>query len=238
MKNLLVVGARPDSIGAHVAAWAQMLGSHNKIMTAGETAHEDVEFTADSLEQSIAWADELFHDYEPMHDVVCTVGVNHEGTLSDPYTLGLMEEDFCINVLGPMAVLQAWLNYWRSHEHANVGQLNFVVISSNSAGVVRSTGLPYNASKAALSMAVKCAARHTAANFDLLSIYAYEPGWVDNTPMSNDVAHRIPKGVPFTRTPGGRTITPEDLASIIVHNLRLNTGMLNGTTLRIDGGES
>lgn len=236
MKNLLVIGARPGSIGDAVVREARIMGGYSKVITAGISG-EDISLSLDRPLDARQWIEDVFNETHEMHDVVCTVGVNDDGTLRDPYTLRLLDDAFHINVLAPLVLMEAWLTYWRSHD-IHHDSLHFAVISSNSAQVPRSTGLPYCTTKAALSAAVRCVARSEAAVFDRLSVYAYEPGWVAGTPMSNDVTARLPKGVAPTRTPGGRMIKAQDLASIIVNNLRLGTSMLNGCTIRIDGGEA
>jgi hypothetical protein len=68
-------------------------------------------------------------------------------------------------------------------------------------------------------------------------IYGYEPGLLRGTPMTQEVKprtdappHRMP-GVPA----GG--IDPARLAQLIGHNIAQGGYELNGTMIRLDGGE-
>lgn len=238
-RNLLIIGAKPNSIGEAVLEAAD---NDWNIYTAGvsdEGSYLDVgAWAGTSAKRAIAEVIGM----APMHAVVCTAGINHEATLAvDDWALGDLEESFQVNVLGPLAVLEQWLRYWEQdgglHRGEDDENLHFVMMSSNSAGVVRSTGLPYNASKAALSMAVRCVARSVARRDTRISVYGYEPGWVEGTPMSQEVMDRLPNDVEITRVPGLRTMRREDLGNMIVRNFGV-VGMMNGCLLRVDGGEA
>lgn len=112
----------------------------------------------------------------------------------------------------------------------------FVVVSSNSAHVPRSESAAYCASKAALSMAIRCMARDVAKLHIPVELYGYEPCWMEGTPMSNEVAERLGSGVMPHRVPGGAGMNPEALANVIVGNLQ-TTGVFHGTMLATDLGD-
>lgn len=236
-KALLVLGAREGSIGHFVARQAaNEWGGDWSVTTAGPTSESvniDLtnpldEFTKESINAIVA--------LKPWRSVICTIGVNSEGVLDGKgQALTALDNDFQINVLAPLAILERWLRYWETSDEGATN-LHFVVISSNSAHVPRSTGLPYNTTKAALSMAIRCVARDIGRRDPRISVYSYEPGWVSGTPMSRSIEGRLPAGMAPTRTPGNRMLTREDLAKMIVNNLELGHA-LNGSTIRVDGGE-
>lgn len=240
MANLLVVGAQPGSIGHAVAEEARDCSWN--VRTAGITKHEDHEL--DVMELNMVDAIVRAADW---HAVVCTVGVNFdEPPLPSPGWIDVAIDTMGVNYFGPMNVMAAWLRYWgypqtdapdevptHRFEHVDT-TLQFVAISSNSAVVPRSSSPVYCGSKAALSQSLRSVARAYAEY--PFSIYAWEPGWVEGTPMSEGVLGRLPAGVNRSRTPGQRHLDPAALAALIVAGLD-NGRALNGTTLRPDGGE-
>ena len=116
---------------------------------------------------------------------------------------------------------------------------HFVAISSNSAHIARSGSAPYCASKAALSMAIRAEARDLARSYDLHTViaYTYEPGWLEGTAMSNDVASRYPGMQPHRMLGLDAGLPPSRLAGMIAYNLRHCGRELNGCVLRVDAGE-
>lgn len=112
----------------------------------------------------------------------------------------------------------------------------FVAISSNSAHIPRRGSMPYCASKAALSMALRVAARELANKN--VAVWGYEPGLLAGTPMSEqtrrdfgtDPLHRMP-GVSWEGLPVG------DLAQQIVQDISTFSVAHNGLMIPFDGGE-
>jgi NAD(P)-dependent dehydrogenase (short-subunit alcohol dehydrogenase family) len=238
MRRLLVVGAQPTSLGAWVATSATMLsfGVPWDVTTAG--------IGDEMLRLDVTWSDEQLYpfleEWGPFHAVVCTAGLNPPGgSIADvPGPAGLMEA-MAVNYLGHMNLLYNWLRYW--HEGSELDSappLSWVSISSNSAHIARTKSMAYCASKAALSMAIRVAGREVAGG--PFSVYGYEPGWLDGTPMSEAKRAELddrglnPKAT--HRIPGGQGVDPIQLAGMIVGNLN-NDRALNGCTLRVDGGE-
>lgn len=223
-RTLLVVGARPGSLGEAIAHEAENSGRWS-VTTAG-ISNEDVPL--DVLD--VRGMDLLFARHR-FQSVVCTVGVNRETTITN--LSDYLEEAMDVNVCGPMNLLQEWAR--PAIEQGDTQERHFVAISSNSATIARSRSLAYCASKAALSMALRCAAREAA--WTGLSIYGYEPGWIEGTPMSQEVEDRmVSASTARHRIPGSRVLDPNRLAEMIVRNLD-HHGDLNGCLIRIDGGE-
>lgn len=234
--SLLVVGAQDGSLGAAVARNAAIEGRH--VYTAGvgpdEQMKMDVRYAAD--------IHRVLDEVQPQH-VVCTVGLNLPAHHVAPTWLPNLSDSLQVNVLGVAHLLQAWLlrdlPTAGDQEQAQWG--HFVVVSSNSAHLARTQSAPYCASKAALSMLVRCVARETArgdenGTRDRL-VYAYEPGLIDTVGtmkvrerLGEKELHRMP-GV------GPDGMSKEWLAGVIVRNLLHGSAALNGLTMRIDGGE-
>lgn len=228
--RILVVGAKPDSLGAAVKAAAE--ADDYEVVTAGMSG-EDIELNVTNfgnIEDVVA---------QGFHHVVCTAGVNKRSTLTGEGWLRAIDQQMRTNFTGPMMLLGQWVR-WHRQDLDNASTRHFVAISSNSANVARSQSLGYCSSKAALSMGVRCAAREVATL--PFSLYAYEPGWLEGTPMSRSVegrlaarqgshtptAHRIPAGV---------GIRVDSLARQIVHGITYSGKNFNGTCIRVDGGE-
>lgn len=232
-RSLLVVGARKESLGEYIADEANDLHLFDRIDTAGisgdELYHIDVTIPRD--------CNLLFRGFPGVEwtDVVCTVGVNTESTITGEEWRNDLAVQFHVNTIGPLNLLHEWVRYWLGQGLMKDGPVRqFVAISSNSAHVARSKSLGYCASKAALSMGLRCAARDLA---ELpFSIYGYEPGWIDNTPMSREVMDRL-GSVPTHRIPSGKPLEMDELAVTILNNLEVGSRMFNGCMLRIDGGE-
>lgn len=219
--TLLVVGARKKSIGHAVAKmWADMFDG--KVVTAGisgdEDMHVDLENPAD--------ISRLIREVNPTR-IVCTVGMNESfedwgetgGAFPDWMTRHLH-----VNVTLPMSLLGVWLEY----ELPKGAQ--FVAISSNSAHIPRSQSMAYCSSKAALSMAIRCAARDVGKAGIDLAVYGWEPGLVKGTQMSGERGGTrmlgLPEGMPRRA-----------LAQQIVNALAFGGTEYNGVLIRLDAGE-
>lgn len=216
--NLLVVGARRDSLGWWAASLAKDIGW--SVLTAGKGI-EDLFFS-----WPIQTVEYLFTKVRPTNLLV-TVGVNLPTDLYNPQWNDEISHEFLTNAYLPLALLRHWAVWSEGEGHG-------VAISSNSAQIPRSDSVGYCASKAALSQGVRTLAR-TAAKKDLPStIYAYEPGYIEDTPMSRKLDDHFNS---LHRIPGGRSLHPGDLASLIIANMANEYRWLNGTILRLDGGE-
>lgn len=242
-RRLLVVGAKPGSIGAAVRDTASLSKDWGHVTTAGISGYEDLRLDVTDF----LFMMDFLQKHGPFHDVVCTAGINIPGGIMSRVSHRL-QPLFNVNYHGHIYLLQNWLEHWLD---VLAGQdvvrhpKNWVSISSNSAQIARSPSLAYCASKAALSMAIRCAGRELANAGLRFNVYAYEPGWVDGTPMSEDVTETLRAQeepeydhmVQMHRIPGGKGLDVYDLAGMIVHNLKLDGRMFNGTCIRVDGGE-
>lgn len=95
-------------------------------------------------------------------------------------------------------------------------------------------------------MGIRSAARYLASRkaverFGETRVWAVEPGWLENTPMSKEVLDRMKDGTSPHRIPGGRVggMDPRVVAEIIYGGVfSMSDGYeYNGLTIRIDGGE-
>lgn len=237
--TLLVVGARDGSLGMAVALEAEDQGFD--VVTAGvsgEKIYYDISGGSSSHADVILEAHQNFLVIPDA--IVCTAGINEPSSVRGE--LGLLRNlwtlSMTVNALGPVSLLAAYFGSleWQDYSaHPSLhGVRHFVAVSSNSASIARSKSLAYCASKAALTMGIRVAARELAHEKEQISSYVYEPGWIEGTPMSEEV-RRTFTGPPH-RIPHQEGIGRWHLAAMIVNNLR--SGMsLNGCALRVDGGE-
>lgn len=231
------MGAAPTSLGAHIAMACRALGFAT--VTAGieeEELHYDVTSPYSQHEAVMEWAAFL----GPIHHVVCTAGINRPTpAIADPEWDRTMAEHMDVNVTGVVKMFTAWKMVHLLDEtipgFGNRSSNHFVAISSNSAHIARRQSLPYCVSKAALSMALRCLGRENAEGGPC--VYGYEPGWLEGTPMSRETANLLGHTSGLHRIPGGAGVKPEELAEVIAHNLTRRNRFLNGTMLRLDGGE-
>lgn len=230
--KLLVVGARPLSLGIRVVRAAKDAGYRTETLGMGSEDHK-LDITDTHL------VHEFMHEHAFDH-IVNTVGVNLDGTIEGKGWIAALETSMRVNYLAQMIMVSGWARYWRDKiksEHLRPEVKHYVAISSNSARIARAQSGGYCASKAALSMGMRCAARQEATW--PLAIYAYEPGWLEGTPMSEAVRTRIQdKGLTtMHRIPGGQAIPPDQVAEMIVRNIAAGGKHLSGCILRVDGGE-
>lgn len=196
--------------------WGDMFDGQT--VTAGISGEEDHFVNYEDPEE----LKEFFNAHQPDR-VLVTVGTNHP--LSDSQNMEFWLSDHLhANVVIPMLILDAWL------EAGPPKGSHFVALSSNSAHIPRSQSMAYCASKAALSMAIRCAARDIGkAGMDLV-VYGYEPGLVRNTPMSGKRGGTrmlgLPEGMPRRA-----------LAQQIVNGMAFGSTEFNGVLLRLDAGE-
>jgi NAD(P)-dependent dehydrogenase (short-subunit alcohol dehydrogenase family) len=229
--DVLIVGAQKGSLGEAISEEiADSDWLFGKVHTAGVT---DEAHQMDVLRTTRIG--EVLADLKP-DIVVCTVGINMPVDASDPYLSSKMSASFSTNVTGPMEILRHFIKSpVRPARADNVKK--FVAISSNSARVARRNSVAYCASKAALSMALRVAARELAPGGQVM-VWGYEPAWLDGTPMSRSVAQEF-SGVALHRIPGAppEGIPPADLARRIVQDLATFSIAYNGVLFPFDGGE-
>lgn len=250
-QTVLVVGAKPHGLGSYVAT---LLALDFTVIDAGISG-ESVSF---DISSDYAMHRLLLEHTDPLH-IVCTVGINKPLPNEDMALGNWYREHFDVNVIGPMRLLEAWLDHLRekAFSRADVGDHHYVVISSNSAHIARTSSEAYCASKAALSMALRCRARRLGRDGfpEGVVAYGYEPGMLYGTPMTEYVRRsrirrvtvaegkiaKVERRPVMHRMPGvgAGGLDPLGVAEIIGANLRnrLTAPMLNGTLLRLDAGE-
>jgi NAD(P)-dependent dehydrogenase (short-subunit alcohol dehydrogenase family) len=221
MKNapLLIWGARKKSIGDAVRKmWIDMF-DHATVTTAGISGEEDFLVNTSDEEEVNA----IYEKVKPKF-VLCTIGRNETLEEYGGPLEGWLQDMFDANVTTPMSLLNTWL------EHDIPAGAQYIVISSNSAHIPRSNSMAYCATKAALSMAVRCAARDLQkAGFDL-TVYGWEPGLVKGTPMSEGRDGTRMLGLP-------QGISRRSLAHQIVGAMAFGGAEYSGTLIRLDNGE-
>ena len=222
--NALVVGAREGSLGEAIA---ESLRVHDRqVTTAGISGDEDLGMDILKKQDVKAVLDRV----EP-HILVCTAGINRRADF-------LADEDFDYEIVHHLVTnAAAVLMLLREYVNRPMCARQFVAVSSNSAHIARGGSAPYCASKAALSMGLRVAARECKG---APIIWGVEPGYVEDTPMSEETKFNF--AGPLHRIPGVKEragLGRNEIANHIVA-LALNgmSGMaLNGTTIRLDGGE-
>jgi NAD(P)-dependent dehydrogenase (short-subunit alcohol dehydrogenase family) len=235
-KTVLVVGARPNSLGDAISL---VVRADYHVITAGLND----ELLKYDIGVGPATDKELLEAVEPDH-IIVTAGINkpcppYPNRVGDWY-----RDHFEVNVTGPMRLLESWILHRVNSDQTGFG--HYVAISSNSAHIARTESDAYCASKAALSMALRCRGRGLARKGYPLAVYGYEPGLLRDTPMTTEVDTRLRKEVlqfhPIVmhRMPGVEPagIDPRMVANVVAANLRSGAhAMLNGTMTRLDAGE-
>jgi len=222
-RRLLVVGANQANLGEAVADAAHVGGYWSRV----DEVDKDVLDVTDR--GSITHA---LEDLNPT-DIVCTVGINLPD--GEPgMMMRNMRTQMLVNCIGPMALLAEAMDKWMNRDPA--AHHSFVAVSSNSAHIARSESAGYCASKAALSMAIRCAARRYAP-LNTFRIWGYEPGLISDSPMTEGVRMSLRPNVPLHRIPGGNTIKRQPLATQIIRDIEGGQRYLNGCMIRVDGGE-
>ena len=221
--RLLVVGAAPDSLGAAVRD-SSFGGEYVEVATAGISGEDYLMDVTESV-----GVREVLEAAMP-DTILVTAGLNIGVATGEPGYKSHLRTSFDVNVIGVMTVLDEWL---KMRDDGFEGHEQFVAISSNSAHVARSNSTAYCASKAALSMAIRCAARELAG---APLVYGYEFGLLRGTPMTQGTEKRF--GPSQTRMPGAAGgLIVSYVADHIVGNLLRPWHGMNGTLQRLDAGE-
>lgn len=224
---VLVIGSRPLSLGSAVTDNLRNKGLG--VVTAGISGEERWLDVTDP--RSIK---ETMSRVQP-GQVIVTAGINQSYSLRADGMREAMHGHMATNFVGPMTVLQEWLHMLEYTSTTRPAPLQFVAVSSNSAHVARRNSVPYCASKAALSMGLRCAARELSG--DGVLVYGYEPGLLAGTPMTADAERQFDG--PLHRMYGvpAEGLSTRDFAATIVTNLMSPNKALHGTMLRLDAGE-
>jgi NAD(P)-dependent dehydrogenase (short-subunit alcohol dehydrogenase family) len=239
MTKVLIVGAKPDSLGWRVAQVCDAVGYTPVTagLQAGQPEGED--YPLDLYFDDYEAIRRLLMEVQPKH-IVCTAGLNAVKAVNEGDPRDWYRWHFEANVIGPMRLLEAFVSVCTTSEYLGneQGPLHFVAISSNSARIPRTNSGAYCASKAALSMALRVAGREAMGGQGGYIVYGYEPGLLAGTPMTEQVARVLPD-VPLTRMQGyaASGLHPADLAGLIVSNLDMLSVGFNGCLIPFDTGE-
>lgn len=218
----IVLGARSQSLGHHIAHFRGM----DTAGPNGENHHWVMEHLYSGLAETAG------NDFRV---IVNTVGINGETPVDDPGSAldGLHQVN--VNSTSHLSFIQEWVALTKNRFNPEFPGI-YIAISSNSAHIARTGSAYYCASKAALSMGIRSMAREASRKELPHVITAIEPGYIEGTPMSDDVEERLPQGVPPHRIPSGRPVeksTITALVSLIIHD----PWSFHGCPIRLDGGE-
>lgn len=222
--NVLVIGARHHSLGWHISAEISKL---NIPVHAGGLYTEPINVDCTNYERLM----EVYDTLRPTH-VICTVGANKGGPVYEHEWWETADDLMQVNYLAPMKALTAF------EEHLGGMPGTFIAISSNSAQIPRSSSAAYCASKAALSMGIRCAARDLSRAGKPLRVWGYEPGALLGTPMTREVRHRIGPDIAMSRmltNPAGMPV--EVVARMVARDALDASEALHGCMVRLDNGE-
>lgn len=231
MARLLVIGGS-SGIGkelADIAAFSAREQPHLfdsfSVLAVGE---EECDVTnPDQLGQVV-------RDFRPTH-VAYSAGINHLEWIknSTPHDFAKV---LAVNVIGFQTLLNAMLSN-------GIRDASIVAVSSDAATRPMRTSLMYCSSKAALSMAVRCAARELAS--EGYRINSVSPGKVADTGMTGYVDSVVPGLRGWTKeyayeyelgsSPLGRFLTKREVAWVILDVL-FGPGALTGSDIVINGG--
>jgi len=152
--------------------------------------------------------------------IIYSAGVNTLSFISDIEDTK-MQDQFDVNVIGFINVLKALTN--------NQDNGKIICVVSSAADIAMRGSIAYCASKAALKMAVKCAARELAPNWSVVGI---SPGVVDNTAMSNYVDKEVlklrgwtaeeAKQYELSSIPMSRRCTVNECSDAILHIMNID----------------
>lgn len=222
--RVLIIGARKGSLGDHIATQLMLHGAET--MVAGIST-EPMHFDITDYGRCVQMMAEL----DPTH-VVCTAGVNQGAPVYADGWETLARDHMDANLFGPMNLLAAFEDWLEELPGT------FVAISSNSAHIPRSNSAAYCASKAALSMALRCAARDLTRAGKPLRVWGYEPGALLGTPMTQQVSRGLGRDVPMSRmltNPAGMPV--QAVARVVARDLLDSADVLHGCMVRLDNGE-
>lgn len=221
---VLVVGARHNSLGDAIA---KELHAKGVVAYRAGIATEPIHLDCDD-DASVFEALNSNH----ITHVVCTIGINRpEPFYTDDFRYSASEH-MSVNFIKPMNLLNLFEDYLSGMPGT------FVAISSNSAHVARSSSAAYCASKAALSMGLRCAARDLTRAGKPLRVWGYEPGALAGTPMTTAVRQGLDKAVAMSRmltTPDGLAVPA--VARVVARDLLDSGDVLHGCMVRLDAGE-
>lgn len=175
-------------------------------------------------------------EHGPFDHIVYCAGVNTLQWIGELHQ-SVVDDTFAVNVEGFI---------WTLNEHEKLyphATGSVVAISSDASRIAMRTSISYCASKAALNMAVRVAARELAPRWQ---INAVAPGIIEDTPMTDYIDEAVPairgwsaeEARKYERSmiPVGRRGTKQEIAHVM-RDLLVAPGYLTGTIVEISGGK-
>jgi NAD(P)-dependent dehydrogenase (short-subunit alcohol dehydrogenase family) len=176
-----------------------------------------------------------FKGFRPHYIVYCA-GINKimPASVFDEFeALNILD----VNALGFMRLMRIVAEDYIEHKPRSI-----VAISSDAATHPMRNSMAYCASKAALNMAVRCAARELAPH---VQINAVAPGSVDDTPMSRQIDEEVretngwseeeARAYELSRIPMRRRATATEIANV-VRDVLTAPAYLTGAIIEVNGG--
>jgi NAD(P)-dependent dehydrogenase (short-subunit alcohol dehydrogenase family) len=182
---------------------------------------------------------EIAHYYSSIKPVgiVYVAGINHLMPAAE-YEEGIAEDIMNVNLMGFMRLIHVVAFHLKDHSPRHI-----VAISSDAATTPMRNSMAYCSSKAALNMAVRCAARELAPR---VQVNAIAPGQVADTPHTEAVDKQVSaiKGWSMEETiansealiPTGRRATKREVAQMVCLTLSA-PAQLTGAIININGGK-
>jgi NAD(P)-dependent dehydrogenase (short-subunit alcohol dehydrogenase family) len=222
VKNVLVIGGT-SGIGQGIVDEVAVRG--HVVYGVGPDQGVDV-LLAHTMEKAI-------NEYNATHVVYCA-GINRLRWMRD-LNRDEMEDLFNVNVFGFAMMMQIVARHSRVR--------SVLAVSSDAAVRPMRTSLAYCASKAALNMAVRVAARELAPN---VRVNAIAPGKVADTPMTEYVDRKVPQLRGWTpeyaadyerlSSPIGRALRVDEVAEAAADILLNTSPGYTGEIVTVNGG--
>jgi NAD(P)-dependent dehydrogenase (short-subunit alcohol dehydrogenase family) len=220
-KNIVVIGGN-SGIGADVVSKLEKQGAN--IFSYSRSAEGDFQLDVTTEFKELQGLPEVIDGV-----VYCPGSINlkpfHRFSVED------FKDDFEINLLGAVKVLQACLKGMKKSDSASV-----VLYSTVAVGV----GLGFHASIASAKGAVEGLTRSLAAEWapNKIRVNCVAPSLTD-TPLANQLlGNDDKKEASNKRHPLGRYGQPQDIAAATVYLLSEDASWMTGQILHLDGGMS
>jgi NAD(P)-dependent dehydrogenase (short-subunit alcohol dehydrogenase family) len=174
-------------------------------------------------------ADELPQINEPIDGIIYCPGTINLKPLKS-LKIEDFQNDFEVNVLGAVKVINKYFNNLKSAEKSSVVLFSTVAVQ---------TGMTYHASVSASKGAVEGLTRSLAAEFSPnIRVNCIAPS-ITNTPLADKLLNNEAKlKASEDRHPLKRIGSAEEIAKIVEFLLSSNSGFITGQILKVDGGIS
>lgn len=227
MKTYLIVGGT-SGIGLETT---KVLSQSNKVIVLSRTnrnleGFNNVEFHSADVTKSIDNLPQIEDSLDGL--VYCPGTINLKPLKS--LKLEDFQNDFEVNLLGAVKVINKYLNNLKSAEKSSVVLFSTVAVQ---------TGMPYHASVASAKGAVEGLTRTLAAEFaPNIRVNCIAPS-ITNTPLAEKLLNNETKVKSSEdRHPLKRIGSAEEIAQAVEFLLSEKSGFISGQIIKIDGGIS